>query len=262
MSKKYITAIGNKTTKSGESSESGARVATRSGGEDSGKDKEIVAFWIIKDSSCSECCAELGKGSFIRMEKGNPLCMECADLGHLVFLPRGDTALTRRSREHSKLSAVVVRFSRTRGRYERQGLLVEPKALERAEKECLGDEERRRVVRERAAEYREQADERYVAQFAEKILSIYPDCPREESHEIAAHACLKHSGRVGRSAAAKEFDAEAINLAVKAHVRHTQTQYDRLLAQGWERSDARAAVADLVAEVMRKWRRSAPMDGN
>ena len=95
---------------------------------------EIVVFSILKPSACAECGEELWKGSFLRMEKGKPLCLECADLDHLVFLPRGDVALTRRSRKYSILSAVVVRFSRSRKRYERQGLLVESGALERARK--------------------------------------------------------------------------------------------------------------------------------
>jgi hypothetical protein len=47
-----------------------------------------------------------------------------------VFLPAGDAALSRRARKASTLSAVVVRFSRPRKRYERQGILVEPKARE------------------------------------------------------------------------------------------------------------------------------------
>lgn len=46
------------------------------------------------------------------MEGDGPLCMDCADLGHLVFLARGDAALTRRAKKASGLSAVVVRFSR------------------------------------------------------------------------------------------------------------------------------------------------------
>lgn len=225
-----------------------------SGDKSPERTKEIVVFSILKDSSCSECSVELGKGSFLKMEGGKPLCLECADLDHLVYLPRGDTALTRRSRKHSQLSAVVVRFSRSRGRYERQGLLVESKALEEAEEECLGDEERRLAARERAAEFREQADKRYVAQFAGKILSTYPNCPRDEAQAIATHACLKYSGRVGRSAAAKQFDAEAIDLAVKAHVRHTHTGYDRLLGQGFERSEARSAVAARVRDVIDRWR--------
>lgn len=37
--------------------------------------------------------------------------------------------LTRRAKSKSSRHAVVVRFSRTRRRYERQGLLVEPQAL-------------------------------------------------------------------------------------------------------------------------------------
>jgi len=60
---------------------------------------DIVVFSILKPSACAECGAELWKGSFLRMEKEKPLCLECADLDHLVFLPRGDVALTRRSRK-------------------------------------------------------------------------------------------------------------------------------------------------------------------
>ena len=113
---------------------------------------DIVVFSILKPSACAECGEELWKGSFLRMEKGKPLCLECADLDHLVYLPRGDVALTRRSRKYSNLSAVVVRFSRSRKRYERQGLLVEPGALERAEEECLSDEGKRRVAREKVGD--------------------------------------------------------------------------------------------------------------
>jgi hypothetical protein len=76
-------------------------------------DKDIVVFSIVRESTCAECGAELWKGSFLRMEKERPLCMACADLDHLMFLPSGDAALTRRARKHSTLDAVVVRFSRT-----------------------------------------------------------------------------------------------------------------------------------------------------
>src|SRR5918996_1506599 len=192
--------------------ESDAKTATEAGGD-------IVVFSILKPSACSECGAELWKGSLLKMEKQKPLCLECADLDHLVFLPRGDVALTRRSRSYSTLSAVVVRFSRARGRYERQGLLVESAALERAQEECLNDEGQRRIAREKASLARERADEKY-------------------------------SGRVGRSSAAKLFDATAIDLAVKAHVRHMHTEYDRLLSRGWERTEARSVVQGGVTEIM------------
>lgn len=100
---------------------------------------EIVVFWIIRDSACAECGEELGKGRFLRIETERPLCLRCADLDHLVFLERGDAALTRRASRYSTLRAVVVRFSRSRKRYERQGVLVEEQALARAEQECLSD---------------------------------------------------------------------------------------------------------------------------
>jgi hypothetical protein len=54
-------------------------------------------------------------------------------MGHLVFLPAGDAGLTRRAKLASELTAVVVRFSRARRRYERQGILVEASALAQAE---------------------------------------------------------------------------------------------------------------------------------
>ncbi len=71
------------------------------------------------------------------MEDAGPICLVCAGLNHLEFLPAGDSRVTRRAREASRLSAVVVRWSRTRKRYERQGIHAEKEAIERAESEPL-----------------------------------------------------------------------------------------------------------------------------
>jgi hypothetical protein len=218
------------------------------------KNADIVVFSILSESTCAECGAELWKGSFLRMEKERPLCMTCADLDHLMFLPSGNTALTRRARKHSTLDAVVVRFSRTRGRYERQGVLVEEAALEQAERECLADAAVRERTRERAAVRRAELDEQYVAEFAKRLGDLFPGCPIPERQDIATHACRKYSGRVGRSAAAREFDPSAIELAVRAHIRHCHTSYDRLLARGSDRLDARSAVRDAVEKVFVRWR--------
>jgi hypothetical protein len=218
------------------------------------KNAEIVVFSIVRESTCAECGAELYKGSFLRMEKERPLCMTCADLENLMFLPSGDTALTRRARKYSTLDAVVVRFSRTRGRYERQGVLVEEAALAQAERECLADADARERARARAAERRSELDEEYVAEFAQRLGDLFPGCPAPERQDIATHACRKYSGRVGRSAAARDFDPTAIELAVRAHIRHCHTSYDRLLARGSDRADARAAVSDAVDEVFARWR--------
>src|SRR5262249_46074337 len=183
------------------------------------------------------------------------LCLGCADLDHLVFLPPGSAALTRRARRYSTLSAVVLKWSTARRRYERQGLLVEPAALERAEAECLGDADARGRKRERDAERRAKVDAAYVARFAERVRELFPHCPEGREQEVAEHACLKYSGRIGRSAAGKSLDDEAIRLAVQAHVRHRETSYDGLLANGVDRLDARATVRADVERALERWRR-------
>jgi hypothetical protein len=97
---------------------------------------ELVVFLVVKDSQCSQCCEELPRESFLFMEGQTPLCLCCAGLDQLVFLPSGDPLLTRRAKKHSVKSAVVLKFGRSRGRYERQGLLVEEEALQHAEVEA------------------------------------------------------------------------------------------------------------------------------
>lgn len=214
----------------------------------------ILVFQIVSPSECSECGGKLETGSLLRVEKGNALCLGCADLDRLVFLSRGDAALTRRSKKYSALSAVVVKFSSARRRYERRGLLVELDALERAEQECSGDATAREAARERAAVIRERSDKEYVARFAEEIRVHYPGCPAAEARSIAEHACTKYSGRVGRSSQAKAFDTHALDLAVRAHIRHVHTGYDTFLSKGWDRAEARRAVAMVLEGVVSEWR--------
>ena len=218
---------------------------------------EIKVFISHRESICSECGENLGHNAWITLyrDKG-ALCLSCADLDHLVFLPSGDAALTRRARKNSTLSAVVLQWSRNRKRYERQGLLVEEQALEQAEKECLADSEIRERRRIRETMRRMDMDREYVRKFADRIRELYPGCPKGRERVIAEHACLKYSGRVGRSAAAKEFSAEAVRLAVVAHIRHAETDYDFYLANGYDRFDAREMIENQVLEVLSKWEES------
>lgn len=74
------------------------------------------------------------------MEADQPLCMKCAGFRDFVFLPAGDPLLTRRARKYSTKSAVVVKFSRARKRYERQGLLVQEEAFRQANQEVGSSE--------------------------------------------------------------------------------------------------------------------------
>ncbi len=218
-----------------------------------GKSDDIVVFMVRRDTKCAECGCELFDGNLLRMENNRPPCMDCADLGHLEFLASGNTALTRRATKHSPLRAVVVRWARARKRYERQGILATPEAIAKAEEECLADEDRRARQRERAAERREVEDSEYQSAITAKLKELFPGCPPESAERIAAWTCRKHSGRVGRSAAAKEFDPAALRLAVIAHIRHEHTNYDELLMKSGDRQGARAGVRGKIDAVLERW---------
>jgi hypothetical protein len=217
--------------------------------------QDLKVFITAGESTCSDCGDRLGRHAWITLagERG-ALCLACADLDHLVFLPTGDAALTRRARKHSALAAVVLKWSRARKRYERQGLLVEEGALASAEAECLADADARERAREREAVRRLELDHEYIDRFAQRVRELFPRSPTGVERAIARHACLKYSGRVGRSADAKALDERAVLLAVAAHVRHAHTDYDPLLAAGIERHEARRRVQPRVDELLAAWR--------
>jgi hypothetical protein len=218
--------------------------------ERQGRPPDLVVVSPLGEWTCSECG---GSGDLLLMEGPGPICMRCADMDHLVFLPSGDAALTRRARKASRLSAVVVRFSRARKRYERQGVLVEEAALERAEAECLADSDARARRRERAQERRAAEDTLFHADLAREIRRLYPGCPTDRAEEIARHAGARGSGRVGRSAAGRSFDPEAIRLALVASIRHLDTRYDELLMSGMDRAQARERVWPEVERQVAEW---------
>ena len=140
---------------------------------------DLVVVQPVRDWTCAEC---QGTGDLLIMDDAGPLCLACADMDHLVFLGAGEAALTRRAKKASGLSAVVVRWSRTRKRYERQGLLVEEAALEQAEQQCLADEDARMRRRERDRERRAGADVELQAAMAGKSRgcsrAARPSAPR------------------------------------------------------------------------------------
>jgi hypothetical protein len=223
--------------------------ASHPGGRSS---RDLVAVSPLKDWTCSGCGAD--SGDLLVMSDGGPNCLSCADMDHLVFLGSGNAALTRRARKHSGLSAVVVRFSRARRRYERQGVLVDHAALEQAEAECLADEDLRARRREREQERRGREDVQFQHKFVAEILRLFPSCPADRAKAIAVHTGRRGSGRVGRTAAGRALDPEAVTLAVVAAVRHADTPYDDLLMSGVDRDEARLRIGAQVEEIVERWR--------
>ena len=219
---------------------------------------DLVVIEALKDWTCTACGEEAMGGTFLMMEEPGPVCMRCADLDHLVFLPSGHAAVTRRAKKVSQLAAVVVRFSTSRRRYERQGILCEEAAIAQAEETCLADEDARARRRAREEARRLSSDEDLKERMTEEILGLFPGCPAIRARAIAGHTAARGSGRVGRSAAGRALDPEAITLAVRASVRHEDTRYDDYLMSGMDRSEARARVRDEVQAILDSWQTSAP----
>jgi hypothetical protein len=222
----------------------------------SSKDSDKIVFILRRETQCNRCHSELCRGDFICLAGGEAMCLKCAGLEHLEYLPSGDTAVTRRATKYSSLHVVVMKKSAARKRSERQGILVEAEAIRRAEVESASDAEKRTEQQEKAAKRRQKEDQAYIATFAKAIAQQFPGCPKDDAQAIAFHACQKYSGRVGRSAAAKQLDPAAIRLAVIAYIRHKYTKYDKLLARYDDRQLARSEVQPKIENVLCKWERN------
>lgn len=103
---------------------SNSRPATKS---DSRKEyTDPVVFRVRRDTQCGKCNEELGKGRLVKLEgEGNKriaLCRPCAGLADHYFVLSGDAKFTRLLSKYLKQKHVVVRWSTTRKRYERQGI--------------------------------------------------------------------------------------------------------------------------------------------
>jgi len=107
----------------------------------------VVISPLDTDWKCHRCGATGDTLDFLIKVDGEPSCLGCAGLGALVFVPTGDALLSRRAKANSDVHAVVVRFSRTRKRFERQGILVHPDALSAAQASIEADAAKKRPAK-------------------------------------------------------------------------------------------------------------------
>ena len=218
------------------------------------EDDSLAVFYSEHDQKCAECNRDIETHSLIFNKTVNgAICLACAGLDGLVVLPSGNTALTVRSRKYSKISAPILRYNKARKRYERQGILVEEQSLEQAKLDCESDAAKRAIQRKKSAVRRDKLDLEYQERFTARIRQLFPHCPAQKEFEIAKHACEKYSGRVGRSADAKALNDQYVRLAVIAHVRHTETDYDNLLSGRHKKREARKQIRDSVEETLLLW---------
>ena len=205
---------------------------------------------------CNRCFGIISKGhQFVaETEKSRGTCFKCSDFRHYALLPSGDAAMTRRSKKHSARCGVVQEWNQRRKRYERKGQYVESNAILLARTECEGDQLKRDAKNVKAAVVREVKDKEYIILFSKAIRNRYPNCPANREVKIAEHACEKHSGRVGRTADAKSFDAKMIDLAVEAHIRHAETNYDNEFGKGKRKKEIRSDLKFEIKKKMSTWK--------
>lgn len=98
-----------------------------------------AVFALSRPSRCYSCDRKLETGEIVqlkeRTEDREVYCQGCAGLEHFEVVPSGNARLTRLAGKYSSIRYVVMRWSELWKCYERQGILVEKQALERARKE-------------------------------------------------------------------------------------------------------------------------------
>ena len=115
-----------------------------------------------------------------------------------------------------------------------------------------GEKGRRGRQRRGGLRRREEEDRRHL-EFAGAVRARFPGCPPGEELEIARYSLCKGTGRVGRVAVSEGYLDEAVELAVVSHIRHRFTCYERLLARGVKREEARELIREELSAVLRGW---------
>lgn len=103
------------------------------------KMKEPPVYALSKPSRCYSCDRKLLENELVQLKDSEHerevLCSNCAGLEHFTILPKGDAGLTRLCKKYSQSYYVVLKWSEIWKCYERQGLLVEKSALQKAKDE-------------------------------------------------------------------------------------------------------------------------------
>ncbi len=86
------------------------------------------------------------------------------------------------------------------------------------------------------------------------LTALLPMAPFADTEKIRAEASARHLRDLPPSI--------AVWLATIAHVRHEHSDYDRLLAEGYDRDSARFFVVDQINAWLTKWRATRLLDAD
>jgi hypothetical protein len=101
--------------------------------------KKNTVYLLARASRCHHCDKKLVRGDLVKLENKDDdreaLCKSCAQLDSFVLVLKGRGQVTRLATKYSTISYVVLQWDETWKSYNRIGILAEPEAVERAEKE-------------------------------------------------------------------------------------------------------------------------------
>ena len=96
---------------------------------------EGVVFRSVLALLCCECKKNFNKGTFFYCDEGRGLCLVCANLNKLEYLPREERNLTRHIVKSGVDFKRVVEFRYSDISYERIGILVDKESIRNAQKD-------------------------------------------------------------------------------------------------------------------------------
>ncbi|KAH8652089.1 hypothetical protein BX600DRAFT_88166 [Xylariales sp. PMI_506] len=160
-----------------------------------------------------------------------------------VFVPKGSLYITgncrRKTQARHQTVYVVVDANK-----KPIGIRV-PAAIHR---DVLKAEAETRQERAAVIQKRDSAMER---EFRDAVVKTFPKIPIHNIPRLITRTMQKGSNRVGRTGTLTL--TEKAELAVRAHIRHCYTDYDRLMNTGVKQSNARTATSKKVEEMMKEW---------
>ncbi|KLU89180.1 hypothetical protein MAPG_08154 [Magnaporthiopsis poae ATCC 64411] len=164
------------------------------------------------------------------------------------FVPKGNVYITANCRKKTHAIGATVYLvvdPKVKGRASVKGIRVPHEVYQ----EVATAEQQTRAKRAAQVQAKDDAGSRV---FEAEVRRLFPHAPPDSVAAIARHALVKRSRRVGRSTM---MDMEhKVRLAVVAHIRHVETDYDALLKKGGtEREDARRQTWQRTNEVADQW---------
>lgn len=164
------------------------------------------------------------------------------------FVPKGNVYITANCRKRTHAIGATVYLvvgPKVKGRANVKGIRVPYDVYQ----EVAAAEQQTRAKRAAQVQAKDDAGSRA---FEAEVRRLFPHAPPDSVAAIARHALVKRSRRVGRSTM---MDMEhKVRLAVVAHIRHVETDYEALLSKGgMEREDARRQTWQRTNEVADQW---------